>query len=265
MGVGLEWRDQKASRWSELDSIERRKILRPMRRRGVRRRCRSRNKSGDKKKSVIGSGRREKQYLDVPEDFLAHNRDILAEVLSEILRLVFSRVSKLAIRGEHGRDLAYRRDRWTNLSSPFEDERELGEVPDLAAGLLLGVDGLELSLCARELDLAGEGLVELGQLVEIVADGPETLGFFDCGGYVSQLLALPKDDLFCFVVEKADEGLGPGLIDREVELELLLWGAIRMAEDGDVGLEDPGRGLWGSLYGEGTLGGGGQATEAKAR
>ena len=51
---------------------------------------------------------------------------------------------------------------------------------------------------------------------------------------------LLKDYLLCFVVEKADEGLGTGLIDREVELELLLWGAIRMAEDGGIGFGDPG-------------------------
>jgi len=82
-------------------------------------------------------------------------------------------------------------------------------MSNLATGLFLGVDGLELGLCTGELDLAGEGLVELGQLVEILADGPEALGFFDCGGDVSQLVALSKDYLFGFVVEKSNEGLGP--------------------------------------------------------
>jgi len=70
----------------------------------------------------------------------------------------------------------------TDLSSPFEDERELGEMSNFVTGLFLGVDGLELSLCAGELDLASEGLVELSELVEIVSDGPEALGLFDCGG-----------------------------------------------------------------------------------
>ena len=51
---------------------------------------------------------------------------------------------------------------------------------------------------------------------------------------------LLKDYLLCFVIEKVDEGLGTGLIDREVKLELLLWGAIRMAEDGGIGFGDPG-------------------------
>ena len=59
----------------------------------------------------------------------------------------------------------------TNLSSPFEDEGELGEAAELAARLFLGIDRLELGLCAGELDLASEGLVELSKLVEILTDG----------------------------------------------------------------------------------------------
>jgi hypothetical protein len=136
-------------------------------------------------------------------------------------------------------------------------------MSNFATGLFLGVDGLELGLCAGQLDLAGEGPVELGQLVEIFTDSTETLGFFDCGGDVSQLVTFAEDDLFGFVVEKPNKGLGPWFIDREVELELLLWSAISVPEDGDVGLEDPGRGLWGGLYGEGTLRRGGKAMEAE--
>ena len=59
----------------------------------------------------------------------------------------------------------------TNLSSPFENEGELGEATELAARLFLGIDRLELGLCAGELDLASEGLVELSKLVEILTDG----------------------------------------------------------------------------------------------
>jgi len=51
--------------------------------------------------------------------------------------------------------------------------------------LFLGVDRLELGLCTGEFDLASEGLVELGQLVQIFTDGPEVLGFFDCRSDVS--------------------------------------------------------------------------------
>ena len=120
-------------------------------------------------------------------------------------------------------------------------------MSNLAAGLFPGVDGLELGLGAGVLNLAGEGLVELGQLVEIVADSPKSLGILDCGCDLGQLVAFAKDDLFGLVVEKANEGLGPGFIDREIELELLLWSAVCVSEDGDVGLEDPGRGLWGGV------------------
>ena len=130
-------------------------------------------------------------------------------------------------------------------------------------GLFLGVYGLELGLCAGELDLAGEGLVELSQLVEIFTDGSKTLGFPDCGGDVSQLVALSEDDLFCLVVEKPNEGLGPWFVDREVELEFLRWSAVSVSEDGDVGLEDPGGGLWGGFYGEGTIRGGRETTAAE--
>jgi len=158
------------------------------------------------------------------------------------------------------------KNRWaTNLSSPFEDERELGEMSDFAAGLFLGVDGLELCLCAGELDLAGEGLVELSQLVEIFTNGSKALRLFDCVCDVGQLFALPKNDLFCFVVEKTDEGLGPWFVDREIELELLLWSAVGVSEDGDVCLEDPCGCLWGGVYGEGAFGGGGETTETEAR
>ena len=136
-------------------------------------------------------------------------------------------------------------------------------MSNFASGLFLGVNGLELGLRTGELDLAGESLVELCQLVEIVTDGPEALRFLNCGSDVSQLVALPKDDLFGLVVEKSNEGLGPWLIDREVELEFLLWGAISVSEDGYVGLEDPGRSLGGGLYGERTIGGGGETTEAE--
>jgi len=132
----------------------------------------------------------------------------------------------------------------TNLSSPFENERELGEMPDFATGLFLGVDGLELSLCAGELDLAGEGLVELGQLVEIFTDGSETLRFFNCAGNLNQLFAFSKDDLFSFVVEEENKGLSPWFVNGEVELEFLLWSAIGVSKDGDVCLEDPGGSLW---------------------
>jgi len=58
-------------------------------------------------------------------------------------------------------------------------------MSNLATGLFPGVDGLELGLCTGELDLAGEGLVELGQLVQIFTGCPEALGFFDCGSNVS--------------------------------------------------------------------------------
>jgi hypothetical protein len=63
-------------------------------------------------------------------------------------------------------------DRATNLSSPFKDEGEFGEMSNVTSGLFLGIDGLELSLGAGELDLVGEGLVELSQLVEILTDSP---------------------------------------------------------------------------------------------
>jgi hypothetical protein len=138
-------------------------------------------------------------------------------------------------------------------------------MSDFATGLFLGVDGLELSFCTGELDLASEGLVELGQLVEIFTDGPKVLGLFDCGSDVGQLVAFPKDDFLCFVVEESNEGLGPWFVDGEVELEFLLWSAISVPEDGHVCLEDPGGRLWGGLYGEGTLRRGGETTETKAR
>lgn len=138
-------------------------------------------------------------------------------------------------------------------------------MSDFATGLFLGVDGLELSLCAGELDLAGEGLVELSQLVEIVADGPEALRLLDCGSDLSELFTFSKDDLLGFVVEKANEGLGPWFVDGEVELELLLWSAVCVPEDGYVGLEDPGGCLWGGVDGERALWRGGEAAETKAR
>jgi hypothetical protein len=71
--------------------------------------------------------------------------------------------------------------------------------------------------------------------------------------------------IFGLVVEKTNEGLSPWLVDGEVELELLLWRAIGVAEDGHVRLEDPGGGLWGGLYGERPLGRSGETTETEAR
>lgn len=153
----------------------------------------------------------------------------------------------------------------TDLSSPFEDEGEFSEMSDFAAGLSLRVDGLKLGLCAGELDLAGEGLVELSQLIKIVANGPETLCFFDRGSDLDQLFALPKDNFFCFIVEETNEGLSPLFVNGEVELEFLLWGTISVSEDGHVGLEDPGGGFWGGIYGERTLGRSRETTETDAR
>jgi hypothetical protein len=127
-------------------------------------------------------------------------------------------------------------------------------MANFGTGLFLGVDGLELGLCAGELNLAGEGSVELSQLVEIVTDCSEALRLLDCGSDLGQLFAFSKDDLFGFVVEEANEGLSPWLADGEVELELLLWSAVGVSEDGHVGLEDPSGGLWGGLYGERALG-----------
>jgi hypothetical protein len=51
---------------------------------------------GDKKIGYqkAGGGSR---YLDIPEDFLAHNRDILAEIFAEISGLIFSRVGELVM------------------------------------------------------------------------------------------------------------------------------------------------------------------------
>ena len=68
-----------------------------------------RSGAGDKKDGLSKS-RAEKifRYLDVLEDFLAHNRDIFAEILSEIPRLISSRVSELVIRVRMGCDIAYR-------------------------------------------------------------------------------------------------------------------------------------------------------------
>lgn len=203
-------------------------------------------------------------YLDISEDFFAHNRNILAEILSEIPGLMSSRVGELAIRVSTGaKSLIGRRS--THLPSPFEDEGELGEMANSASGLLLGVDGLELSLSAREFDLASEGLVELSQFVEILPDCSEALRFLDCRSDLNQLLALSKDDFFGFVVEKTNEGPSPWFVDREVELELLLWGAIRVPEDSHVRLEDPSGRLWGGLYGERALGRCGEALKANAR
>jgi len=58
-------------------------------------------------------------------------------------------------------------------------------MSNFTTGLFLGVDRLELGLCTGEFDLAGEGLVELGQLVQIFTGCPEALGLFDCGSNVS--------------------------------------------------------------------------------
>ena len=77
------------------------------------------------------------------------------------------------------------------------------------------------------------------------------------------MVPLSKDDFFGFVVEKPNEGLGPWFTDREIELELLLWGTISVSEDGYVGLEDPSGGLWGGLYGERTIRGGGKTAETE--
>ena len=162
-----------------------------------------------------------------------------------------------------GCDVAYRGKKY--LSSPFEDECELGEMANFGTGLFLGIDGLELGLCAGELDLAGEGPVELSQLVEILTDGTEALRLLDCGSNLSQLIAFSEDDLFGFVVEEMNEGLGPWFVDGEVELELLLWSAVGVSEDGDVCLEDPGGGLWGRLYSERAVGRGGETTKTNSR
>ena len=132
-------------------------------------------------------------------------------------------------------------------------------------GLFLGIDRLELSFGAGEFDLAGEGLVELSQLVEILADGSETLRFLNCVSDLSQLFVLSKDDFFGFVVEEANEGLSPWFVDREVELELLLWSTICVSEDGYIRLEDPSGGLWDGLYGEGTLRRGAETTKTDPR
>ena len=137
-------------------------------------------------------------------------------------------------------------------------------MANFGTGVFLGIDRLELGLCAGELDLVGEGLVELSQLVEIFTDGTEALRLLDCGTDLSQLFAFPKDDLFVFVVEETNKGLGPWFADGEVELELLLWSAVCVSENGDVGLEDPGGGLWGVFYGERTLGRGVEATGANS-
>ena len=153
----------------------------------------------------------------------------------------------------------------TDLSPPFEHEGELCEKPNFATGLFLGVDGLQLSLCSGELDLAGEGFVELCQLVEIVTDGPEPPGFFDSGRNLNQLFAFPKDDFFGFVVEKMNEWTSPWFVDREIELEFLLRSTISVSKDCYVGLEDPGGGLWGGLYGERTIGRSRETTETDAR
>ena len=128
----------------------------------------------------------------------------------------------------------------TDLSSPFEDEGELGEMPNFATGLFLGVDRLELGLRAGELDLAFEGFIELDQLFKMVASGTETLGFFDSGSDLGQLFAFSKDDLFCFVIEKANKGSSPLFVDGEVELEFLLWSTIGVSKDSYICLEDPG-------------------------
>jgi hypothetical protein len=162
-------------------------------------------------------------------------------------------------------DIGGKIDRSTDLSSPFEDEHELGEMSKFGAWLLLGIDGLELGLGTRELDLASKGLVELGQFGEIFTDGPEALRFLDSGSDLSQLVALSKDDFFCFFVEKANEGSSPWFVDREVELELLLRSSVGVSEDSYVCLEDPGGGFWGGLYGEGAFGRSRETTETDPR
>ena len=110
----------------------------------------------------------------------------------------------------------------------------------IGSGLSLGIYRFELGLGTGELDLASEGLVELSQLAEIVTDGPEALRFVDSASDLDQLFAFSKDDFLGFVVEKADEGLSPWFVDREVEFEFLLRGTVGVSEDGDVCLEDPG-------------------------
>jgi len=127
-------------------------------------------------------------------------------------------------------------------------------MANFGTGLFLGIDGLELGLCARELDLASKGLVELSQLVEILADGTESLRLLDCGSDLNQLFTFSKDDLFGFIIKEKNEGLSPWLANGEVEFELLLWSAVGMSEDGYVGLEDPSGGFWGGLCGERALG-----------
>ena len=109
-------------------------------------------------------------------------------------------------------------------------------MSNIGAGLFLGVDGLELGLCTGELDLAGEGLVELSQLVEILPEGSETLRFVDSGSNLNQLFALSKDDFLRFVVEDTNERSSPWFVDGEVELEFLLWSAVSVPEDGHVRL-----------------------------
>ena len=127
-------------------------------------------------------------------------------------------------------------------------------MANFGTGLFLGIDGLELGLCARELDLASEGLVELSQLVEILADGTEGLRLLNCGSDLNQLFTFSKDDLFGFIVKEKNEGLSPWFANGEVEFELLLWSTVGVSEDGHVGLENPSGGLWGGLYGERALG-----------
>ena len=116
-------------------------------------------------------------------------------------------------------------------------------MSSFASGLLLRVDRFELGLRAREFDLAGEGLVELSQLVEIVTNGSKTLRLLDSGSNLGQLIAVSEDDFFRFFVENANEGLSPWFVDREVELEFLLRSSISVPKDSHVRLEDPGGGL----------------------
>jgi len=127
-------------------------------------------------------------------------------------------------------------------------------MANFGTGLFLGIDGLELGLCARELDLASESLVELSQLVEILADGTEGLRLLDCGSDLNQLFTFSKDDFFGFIIKEKNEGLSPWFANGEVEFELLLWSAVGVSEDGHVGLEDPSGGHWGGLCGERALG-----------